>query len=223
MRARIEIEMKRVILDQFSGNKSRHGDHHHLSQIVLGVILTLSIAGVGVNYAQARGFFQDDSAYISEHFVPMAEHSGRVGLTAFGLINHIILPNHAGGEYWLGAKDGYSYTTSCVIPGELKVTYLQPGASPSNLTSPQLSVTVYENQKYFYIANKSYTGSFRDNATNERGDTLTFDGETLISMKVALFKSDEIVLVKYPSPQSVESLLSDSMKLRPVSAMKILG
>ncbi|MBC7462920.1 MAG: hypothetical protein H7227_01515 [Actinobacteria bacterium] len=222
MRERIEVEMNKGVVDQSSENESSH-EHHHLSRVVFAVILTLALTGAGVNYAQSHGFFQDNSAYVSEHFIPMAEHSGRVGLTVIGLTNHIILPNHAGGEYWLGAKDGYSYTTSCVIPGELKVTYLPPGASPSNLTSPQLSVTAYENQKYFDLANKSYKGSFIDHATNNHGDTLSFDGETRIAMKVALFSSAEIVLVKYPSQQSVESLLADSMKLRLVSAMNILG
>lgn len=221
MSNRLDIE-QRIAAYDYPPVDSFHRRHAFISA-ALGAIFTLTFAGAALGYVQSHDILGSNRVHVTESNVPMMEHSGHSVLTPSGLINHVALPMHEGSRYWLGAREGYSYTTNCVIPGEMKVTYLKTGESVSDFISPRLSVTVYENESFFNKANHSLVVAQQDHARNSRGDILSFNEKTRNYITVELFASDEIVLVKYPSQQSAKTLLADSMTLHPVSSLNLLG
>ncbi|MEI9906679.1 MAG: hypothetical protein WDO06_01140 [Actinomycetota bacterium] len=192
-----------------------HGSHYFLfltidalATFTIVLATMLSFSGHGVFNRSAGSLVASQKVYL--------EHAGATVLNVAQLESHVPLAMHSGSRYWLGARNGYSYTTKCTIPGEMTVTYLRPGETITDPINPPLSVTVYENEMFFAQAPHPLNAEAPVTMTNSRGDVLTFDAAKLVGVKVSLSASSEVVLIRYPEPTSVATMIKDSESLMKV-------
>lgn len=196
----------------------RRGGSRLFVYLAVDAILTMSLVAGGIAILGSHRPAFASSTTLSPLDKAMLEHSGAVKLSASALINHVSLPFHHGTRYWLGPKDGYSYTTTCINPGELAVTYYQPGQSVNDLTATHLKVAVYENEAYFDEHLQPISASTSHSLVNNRGDIITFDPTDSRAMKISQLSSGVVILISYPTPQNLSSLLADSQNVMPLPA-----
>ena len=154
------------------------------------------------------------SAFGIHRPMTMLEHSGAVLLNASQLKDHISLPMHGTHRrYWLGPLAGASYTTNCVQPGILKVNYFNSPQTFSEGIQPDISVTAYENQAKYNEQLQLLTGNSPTIVVDSRGDVLSYDTAALNMLIIEPKFSQELITVKYSTPQSVLSMLHDSQNL----------
>jgi hypothetical protein len=184
---------------------------HFLPFLVIDAVLTVALVGGGLRAFSAAHPAEAKNPYTllaaQENYL---KHSGAKVLNIAGLESHEPLTTEMGVHYWLGPKDGYSYTTQCTTPGQMTVTYLKPGDQLSDISIPRLSVTVFQNSIYFEQNPHPILANVEQTQVNGRGDVLNFDNASGKSLKITLAGSDEIVLIHYPTAQSAKAMLRDS-------------
>jgi len=201
----------------------RRGCRHFLVYMVVDVLVTSFVVFGAISLASAHAVSHRDTHALVASEAAMLVHSGAVALDAQDLSAHVDLPIHHGSRYWLGPKNGYSYTTNCVTAGKLIVTYLKLGEAASDTSIRNLSVTAYENQALFSASLRPLSAVALHSAVNSRGDILSFDTQNMMTLSVILDATQEVVVIAYPSVQSLGSMIHDSEDLRVVSAFNKLG
>lgn len=195
--------------DEFTSTK-----RHLFRTLVISVSLGVAIVG-------GLTIWQPPSLVALEGHRPMTmlEHSGSVLLNVSQLRNHISLPIHGNyTRYWIGPIAGDRYTTNCVTPGILKVSYFKSNqALPNQILTdgilPRVTVSAYENFAIYNIHVHAITGDSMTNSSNSLGDPLSIDTTSLARMVIGPLSTQEVITVTYSSPQTFASMVRDSEDL----------
>lgn len=143
----------------------------------------------------------------------MLTHVGGVVLSDDQLASHVPLPIHKGAtRYWLGAQVGASYTTNCITPGVLKVTYLAKGQELGDGTTPLMAITAFENESLHASGLHELQDFATTTSENTRGDLLIFD-DSMQKLTISRTNSAEIVVIDYSNPQGLPKMILDSENL----------
>lgn len=148
----------------------------------------------------------------------LIEHSGAKVLSVASLVSHVTLPMHTGSRYWIGPMDGMSYSTKCITPGLLQVSYIKEPHAKSliNHPTPFLTVSIYENEKS--LSNLSPIGESHENtiARNAHGEMIIYNKGTMDELTILLSNSDEVIVLNYSSVQELAAMVKDSDQLVPL-------
>ncbi len=207
----------------FDEESSGTGIRRHLGLLGVGVAsgiaLLFALAVIGPQTLM-RSVGDGTSKILAAHRpITMLEHSGAVLLNASNLKNHISLPMH--GTYrrwWIGPITGSKYATDCVTPGILKVSYFRANANLANATlvdgvQPFVTVTAYQDSSFFAREMHPLTADQSKTVTNSLGDLVAYDATALTRLVIHPKGSNEIITLKYSTPQSVASALIDAQNL----------
>ena len=151
--------------------------------------------------------------------ITVLEDSGVVLLNETDLKNHILLPMHGiHRRYWIGPITGSRYTTNCVTPGLLIVSYIRANSTLANATltngvQPFVTVTAYESQAIYNSHLRPLSDDPQKIVTNSRGDVISYDPTSLTRLVIMPKGSDEVITINYSTPQSVASAIANSQKL----------
>lgn len=185
-----------------------HQDHpRYLLYLAIDAVLSMALV---------FGAVQVNTSVASESDSVLFTHAGSVALTAEELKKHDPGSLHHGHEFWLGPLGGYTYTTNCLTTGVLTVTYLSPGQKATEITSPYMQISTYENQAIFEQGLHRLHGKPDATKTNIRGDLLVYDATLMNDLTIFRAQSHEIVKIKYGLPQSLETVTHDSENLQQV-------
>ena len=182
-----------------------HRQHPHFpTYLAIDAILSVSLV---------LGLGQLSSTLASAKVqVETLTQAGAKVLSAQELIDHVPLPMHQGNRYWLGAFSGARYTTNCITPGVLKVSYLASGQALENRSTPMISITAYESQNI--LATEIHRPrEYKERVfVNARGDALSF-GDSMQKMRIARSNSEDIVVIDYAISQPLAGMVLDSERL----------
>lgn len=152
----------------------------------------------------------------------MLEHAGQIELTAKNLINHVSLPRHHGSRFWLGPRNGDTYTTNCVTPGVLIVSYFGAHQSLGSGSIPFLKISAYETRAIFDQQLHPTEVNSVASTSNFRGDVLTYEESSLDKLTVKRDHSQEVITIEYSTPQTVPSMVQDSENLMAITKNTVL-
>ena len=176
-----------------------------LGSLILGALLIGVLTFWHEEVASALGIHRP---------ILMLEHAGGIQLSASRLIDHVPLAMHAGHKrYWLGPLAGSTYTTNCVTPGILKVSYFKANQTFDNGSRPLLVITAYENRALYDRRLHPLSIDLATDIANSHGDLLNYDTASLTELTIQRNSSQEIITINYSTPQSVVSMVHDSEKL----------
>ena len=148
-------------------------------------------------------------------YTGLIEHSGANVMSRVTLEIHVALPEHLDWGYWIGPKDGASYSADCITRGLLQVSYIKASKteSSSNDPMPLLTISTYENKKS--LPNLSPIGERYDNtiARNTHGDVISYNKVRMDKLIVFPANSDKVVIFNYSSAQELAAMVKDSDQL----------
>jgi hypothetical protein len=146
--------------------------------------------------------------------ISMLEHAGGIQLSEARLEDHVPLAMHEGHtRYWLGALAGHTYTTNCVTPGILKVSYFRANQTLGDGSDAVITVTAYESRALYEKRLRPLPIEPPTNVENSSGDLLSYSATSLTELTIERNLSQEIITIHYSTPQSVTSMVNDSERL----------
>lgn len=189
----------------------RHNYHrthpHFLWYVLLDAVLSIGLVFGG--FAIVHGIFGPSKAQIEN------EDAGAIPLTAERLFAH--LQGEKRVAYWIGPKEGYSYSPTGVEKDFVTITYLKGGESALfNITVPNLTIQTFEDESAFNDHGPRFFSPDRTSTWNLRGDEVDYDPNLMTSVVVRFKNQIQVVQINYPSARSAATMLSDSMSLRRV-------
>lgn len=147
----------------------------------------------------------------AENHSSNSEHGGTTAMTASQLTKHV--GESDGQVYWLGPISGESYSPYCLTTGIHTITYLPAGADAVDLSQQRLTIQTFKNQATFF-SGAHLSGAFTPkNIVNALGESVTFNSAQMNSLIVKMKGSPQIVVIHYPSEQSLTSMERDSENL----------
>jgi len=119
--------------------------------------------------------------------------------------------SHALSFYWLGKREGMVMTLNHQTSGRIVLTYVDEAEKDAIIDSPKIIVATFLDEICY---NACMVGEVRTALNkvlvNSRGDLVTINQDARTEMEIRSNTTNEIVRVKYASPQTVATLLQDS-------------
>lgn len=118
--------------------------------------------------------------------------------------------------YWLDAKQGETYTNSSTATGINHIFYRPASNSVSNLNQYDFNIDTYPDLSTYDGQPHPLLGENGRTIGLANGATVTYN---VVSPTQAVVQSPnypEVVVINYPTPQSVPSLINDAQNLVPI-------
>ena len=137
--------------------------------------------------------------------------SGARTVTAAELVRSVKMRNRS--AYWINARAGDIYTDNSSQIGIDQISYLPKSASPSNLSQFDLRISTYANAATYDAQLHPLAGIDNITVTTANGVNIEYNKASLDHAYVTFAKKPEIVIVDYPTLQSISTLINDAKRL----------
>jgi hypothetical protein len=137
--------------------------------------------------------------------------SGVQTMSAAELIQSIKVNNKT--AYWLNAKPGDSYSDNSSTEGVDQISYRPEGSNISNLNQYDVMIGTYRDFSTYDAQPHLLLGANGRTVTLSNGATLTYNQMSPERALVAFPDQAEIVVINYPTTQTVPTLINDAENL----------
>ena len=155
----------------------------------------------------------DSHAPASSHQVAVA--SGTQTMSAMELVQSVNAENR--NVYWLGSKQGDSYSNSSSADGVDQITYHPEGSDISNLNQFDLIVGTYHDSSIYDAHPHPYLGGNGRTITLTSGALVSYNASSPDQAVVRFPNKSQVVVLNYPAVQSVPNMINDAQNLVPIS------
>lgn len=174
---------------------------HFIRNLSLDVVLSLAVGLAGFQFITSR-----TSATNS------LEDSRVVAMTSDKFI--ALVKKHKDPVYWLGPVPGNKYSFNQNANDVDIVSYLPKGSSLSNINQRKMTVKTYKTLAAYTTHIHPLVGANATKFVTAKGNTVEFN-ETLMDVEtVTLNGRPEIVIIRYPTSQTDETLIKNADNLR---------
>ena len=136
-------------------------------------------------------------------------------MSSSGLLEHVKGDNRS--VYWLGPMPGAKYTTDHSEGYVDVITYLPEGSDLYNVGQPKLAVDTYDDVAAFVVHSYFSADGGGDGAgkgTTPSGNSVEFNADSMESQTVWIKDVPQIVVIHYPTRQTVQSMMRDAGNLK---------
>lgn len=176
---------------------------HFFFFIGLDALLSVFLVLVGFQVVTAQG--------ATDPFERLLQHSGAVGTSVDKFIDQIKNDNDS--VYWLGPISGATYTISNFLESVDVVTYIPKGSNINDMSQPRLTVETFENPEAYAAHVHILIAADTVKHVTGKGVTVEYDTNAMNAATVRIEGESQIVVINYPTAQSVKTLLKDTKRL----------
>lgn len=189
------INKERLIFSRYERN------HPHCKWFLAAdAILSTLLVVVGFGYASHADLYK---------------RSGAVAMSATELTDAVLKEKSV--TYWIGPIEGDKYTLIATSKDEIVVTYLPPDSNINLVDQPRLIFDTYANTAGMDEPIRPSRDTSLVRKVTDNGNIIEFDKDSMKEEMVTFIGRPEIVLVHYPSKQSLRTILANGQRLRQVS------
>jgi CheY-like chemotaxis protein len=174
-----------------------------IAAVILGTFIVSAILGLQLSNSHAP----------AAHSVVAA--SGTRPMSATGLIQNV--PTKNGKVYWLNVKQGDTYSVNSVVPGVDQITYLPKGSNISKLNQFDVVIGTYRDISTYNAQPHPFLGANGRTVTLSNGSTLSYNQMSPDRAVVSFPNKSELVVLNYPTTQTLPTLIKDAQNLVPIA------
>lgn len=182
-------------------SRYRRSHPHLIRNLSLDVVLSLVIGFVGFQLVDHRTSATD-----------RAEDSRVIAMSSDKLI--ALVKKHRDPVYWLGPISGNKYSFNQNADDVDIVSYLPKGSSLSNVNQRKLTVKTYKTLEAYATHIHPLVGANSTKFVTAKGNTVESDEALMDVETVTLSGRPEIVVIRYPTMQTAETLIKNADELR---------
>ncbi|MEI9906678.1 MAG: hypothetical protein WDO06_01135 [Actinomycetota bacterium] len=209
-----------LTVQYFRNRKARSYGHlpnrprsYYLLLLSIDALVIFSIVTVVSLIADIKGVNNRTAISLANYRSENLGYSGLAKINLAQLQSQPQVDSNSDLRFWLGPKDGYTYSIESDIPGELTIRYIAPDQSLADAKLNGLSVTIFENEMFYSRSLLSLDLARPFSFENSEGDVLAVDASNFVAVKVSLKASVKIALIHYPNIVNIETVLRDSALL----------
>lgn len=181
-------------------SRYRRSQPHFIRNLSIDVFLLVAIGLIGFQFVNSRILTTNPS-----------EDSRVIAMTPDKLI--ALVTKHKDSVYWLGSMPGNKYSFNQSTDDVDLVTYLPTGSSLSNVNQRKMTVKTYKTFEAYSTHIHPLVGANAAKLVTAKGNTVEFDEALMDVETVTLSGGPEIVVIRYPTMQTAETIIKNADRL----------